>query len=98
MPANAAVNVGSDVDIRSFYPPALSHVEGASPERGPERQLWAESKGSPGRSRRGLSLAWVSGMADKQIEKTAKVEDGKGVPPAAEPPRAEDRRLLPGGS
>ena len=37
-------------------------------------------------------------MAEKQIEKTEKVEDGKGIPPAAEPPRVSDRRLFPGGS
>ena len=37
-------------------------------------------------------------MAEKQIEKTEKVEDGKGVPPAAEPPRLVDWRLFPGGS
>ena len=37
-------------------------------------------------------------MAEKQIEKHEKVEDGKGIPPAAEPARVEDRRLFPGGS
>jgi hypothetical protein len=37
-------------------------------------------------------------MAEKQIEKHEKVEDGKGIPPAAEPPRVADPRLLPGGS
>lgn len=37
-------------------------------------------------------------MAEKQIEKTEKVEDGKGIPPAAEPPRVSDQRLFPGGS
>jgi hypothetical protein len=37
-------------------------------------------------------------MAEKQIEKFEKVEDGKGIPPAAEPPRVGDRRLFPGGS
>ena len=37
-------------------------------------------------------------MAEKQIEKAAKVEDGKGVPPPAEPARVLDRRLFPGGS
>ena len=31
-------------------------------------------------------------------EKTAKSEDGKGVPPAAEPARVWDPRLFPGGS
>lgn len=37
-------------------------------------------------------------MAEKQIEKTEKVEDGKGTPPAAEPARVVDQRLFPGGS
>ena len=37
-------------------------------------------------------------MAEKQIEKTEKVEDGKGIPPESEPPRVGDRRLFPGGS
>ena len=37
-------------------------------------------------------------MAEKQIEKHEKVEDGKGIPPAAEPPRVTDPRLFPGGS
>jgi hypothetical protein len=37
-------------------------------------------------------------MAEKQIEKHEKVEDGKGIPPAAEPPRVGDQRLFPGGS
>ena len=37
-------------------------------------------------------------MAEKQIEKHEKVEDGKGIPPAAEPPRVGDGRLFPGGS
>ena len=37
-------------------------------------------------------------MAEKQIEKHEKVEDGKGVPPAAEPARVWDSRLFPGGS
>jgi hypothetical protein len=37
-------------------------------------------------------------MAEKQVEKTEKVEDGKGVPPAAEPARVWDPRLFPGGS
>lgn len=37
-------------------------------------------------------------MAEQKIEKTEKVEDGKGIPPAAEPARVWDRRLFPGGS
>ena len=37
-------------------------------------------------------------MAEQQTDKTAKVEDGKGVPPAAEPVRVSDARLFPGGS
>jgi hypothetical protein len=37
-------------------------------------------------------------MAEKQIEKHEKVEDGKGVPPPAEPARVWDPRLFPGGS
>jgi hypothetical protein len=37
-------------------------------------------------------------MAEKPIEKTEKVEDGKGVPPPVEPARVWDRRLFPGGS
>ena len=37
-------------------------------------------------------------MAEKQLEKHEKVEDGKGVPPAAEPARVWDARLFPGGS
>ena len=37
-------------------------------------------------------------MAEKQVEKTEKVEDGKGTPPPAEPARVSDARLFPGGS
>ena len=37
-------------------------------------------------------------MAEKQIEKSEKVEDGKGTPPPAEPARVTDHRLFPGGS
>ena len=37
----------------------------------------------------------VHGMAE---QKTAKSDDGKGVPPAAEPARVWDPRLFPGGS
>jgi hypothetical protein len=43
----------------------------------------------------GLRFAWVMRMAD---QKTAKNEDGKGVPPPAEPARVWDPRLFPGGS
>jgi hypothetical protein len=39
-----------------------------------------------------------TGMAEKQVEKTEKVEDGKGTPPPAEPDRVTDHRLFPGGS
>jgi hypothetical protein len=37
-------------------------------------------------------------MAEKQVEKHEKVEDGKGVAPPAEPARVWDPRLFPGGS
>src|SRR5688572_27951589 len=37
-------------------------------------------------------------MAEKQIEKHGKVEDDKGVPPAAGPARVWDARLYPGES
>ena len=37
-------------------------------------------------------------MAEQKTEKTEKVEDGKGIPPPAEPARVWDPRLFPGGS
>ena len=37
-------------------------------------------------------------MAEQKTEKTEKAEDGKGVPPPAQPARAWDPRLFPGGS